>query len=76
MNGDGRLFYASHDSLRDDCHMSIREITTLVELAYVNSRRYRLCLTGPRRLGRDPGSWRPGLHSGRARRIGRHRQCG
>jgi galactokinase len=42
----GRLFYASHASMRDDYQVSIREIDLLVELARQDSAVYGARLTG------------------------------
>jgi galactokinase len=42
----GQLFYASHDSMRDDYAVSVPEIDLLVELARAESAMYGARLTG------------------------------
>jgi galactokinase len=65
----GELFYASHDSMRDDYEVSVREIDLIVELAGRNAAVYGARLTGGGFGGSVVMLARPGEGRAAAERI-------
>jgi galactokinase len=65
----GRLFYASHDSMRDDYEVSIPEIDLIVDLARARPDVYGARLTGGGFGGSVVMLTRPGTAADVARRI-------